>query len=372
MDKGGNRMGKILVSVIVPVYNVAEYLEECVRSLFAQTYRELEIILIDDGSSDGSGQLCDAFAAQDSRVRVIHQENAGVSAARNAGLDAARGEYICFVDGDDWTAPEMVAEAVSVMEREGCDICSFGHFFVEEDGEKRYFGRWETSFLRFQEERQQQRFLCRWLIPGRLVWSVWCRMFRKGIIEQHGLRFALGQRISEDLDFTFRYLAYCQNLYYLPKPLYNYRQRGTSAVHSVPLAHWAVDTLEMVRRQARELSGDARFRDFSIYSGTVLAVLLDNFLKGKPVDEGLAEAVGYFRASDGWEWLLGQARAALRNPMGVLSACGLRIGLQVIGFYHCLLSGKTFAFRWAWQIQTCYVALRELKNKLLRGLKEKP
>ena len=104
-------MGEPLVSVIVPVYNVEAYLARCVASLRGQTYPDLEIILVDDGSADGSGLLCDSFAREDPRIRVIHQPNAGVSAARNAGLEAASGSYVCFVDGDDWAEETMAAEA---------------------------------------------------------------------------------------------------------------------------------------------------------------------------------------------------------------------------------------------------------------------
>ena len=112
-------MGEPLVSVIVPVYNVEAYLARCVASLRGQTYPDLEIILVDDGSADGSGLLCDSFAREDPRIRVIHQPNAGVSAARNAGLEAASGAYVCFVDGDDWAVETMAAEAAAAMEAGG-------------------------------------------------------------------------------------------------------------------------------------------------------------------------------------------------------------------------------------------------------------
>ena len=97
------------ISVIVPVYNVENHLEKCVRSIQAQTYDNLEIILVDDGSPDQCGLMCDAFAAEDNRIRVIHKENGGLSSARNAGIDASTGEYLAFVDSDDWIDPPMYA-----------------------------------------------------------------------------------------------------------------------------------------------------------------------------------------------------------------------------------------------------------------------
>ena len=98
-----------LISVIVPVYKVEPYLERCVRSILCQTYQNLEIILVDDGSPDRCGEMCDAFAKEDARIRVLHKENGGLSDARNAGLDAMRGELVGFVDGDDWIADNMLA-----------------------------------------------------------------------------------------------------------------------------------------------------------------------------------------------------------------------------------------------------------------------
>ena len=138
-------MGEPLVSVIVPVYNVEAYLARCVASLRGQTYPDLEIILVDDGSADGSGLLCDSFAREDPRIRVIHQPNAGVSAARNAGLEAASGSYVCFVDGDDGAEETMAAEAAAAMEAGGGDLCAWGMNIVEEGAGPVYAGRWREE-----------------------------------------------------------------------------------------------------------------------------------------------------------------------------------------------------------------------------------
>ena len=106
-----------LISVIVPIYDVESYLPKCVESVLRQTYTNLEIILVDDGSPDNSGKICDDFAARDPRVRVIHKENGGLSSARNAGLDAAHGEYITFLDSDDWIAEDAYEHLLSVLRK---------------------------------------------------------------------------------------------------------------------------------------------------------------------------------------------------------------------------------------------------------------
>ncbi len=115
-----------LVTVIVPIYNVAVYMDRCVDSIVRQSYRNLEVILVDDGSSDGSGAKCDEWAARDSRIRVIHQTNAGLSMARNAGLDAMAGQYVAMVDGDDFIARDAISTLYNIMEATGAQIVASG------------------------------------------------------------------------------------------------------------------------------------------------------------------------------------------------------------------------------------------------------
>ncbi len=122
----------VLVSVIVPVYNVEKYLEECVNSLTSQTYSNLEILLIDDGSTDGSGNICDSLAKEDARIRVFHLQNGGVSNARNFGIENAKGEYLSFVDSDDWVDLDMYEKMVQKIQLKSCEevdavFCMFAY-----------------------------------------------------------------------------------------------------------------------------------------------------------------------------------------------------------------------------------------------------
>ena len=110
------------ISVIIPVYNTEKYLRRCIDSVLAQTYQDFELLLIDDGSKDSSGAICDEYASQDTRVRVFHKENGGVSSARNLGLDHARGEWITFVDADDWMADDMLQQMLDTADAEGADV----------------------------------------------------------------------------------------------------------------------------------------------------------------------------------------------------------------------------------------------------------
>lgn len=125
-----------LVSIIVPVYNILEYLPRCVRSITAQTYENLEIILVDDGSTDGTGQLCDSLSKEDARIRVFHKENGGSSSARNYGIAHAGGEYLGFVDSDDYVAPDMYERLVKALLKSGKGIAQIGRDEIDEDGNR--------------------------------------------------------------------------------------------------------------------------------------------------------------------------------------------------------------------------------------------
>lgn len=130
----GIHMIKGLVTVVLPIYNVEKYLDRCIESVVRQTYSNIEILLIDDGSNDNCPQMCDEWAKKDSRIKVIHKENQGLGMARNTGIDNASGEYICFFDSDDFIAPETVEEAYNRGIKDNADIVSFGIYFVDEHG----------------------------------------------------------------------------------------------------------------------------------------------------------------------------------------------------------------------------------------------
>ena len=125
------------ISVVVPVYNVEDYLDRCVKSIISQTYENLEVILVDDGSADGSPVMCDSWAQKDPRIKVIHKPNGGVSSARNAALDAATGDFIGFVDSDDWIENDFYELLMKSLAENGSDIAFCGYYVVERSGEKK-------------------------------------------------------------------------------------------------------------------------------------------------------------------------------------------------------------------------------------------
>jgi len=200
----------VRISVIVPVYNVKRYLARCIESVLRQTMADFELILVDDGSTDGSGAMCDTYV-QDERVRVLHQENRGLGLARNAGLERAQGEYVCFIDSDDYAGPELLEHLVTAARRHQADVVIGGWTDVSADGRERRRSRPEALFAA-EEERRACILGCVAAPPEsreEVLWSVsaWAKLYRRDVIERHGLRF-VSERvwISEDILFHLDFL----------------------------------------------------------------------------------------------------------------------------------------------------------------------
>jgi len=213
-----------MVTIIVPVYNISEYLPACVESLRKQTYEDIEIILVDDGSTDGSGALCDEYAAQDARIRVVHKENGGLSSARNAGLDVATGQWVLFVDGDDYLVCDAAERLLNVVKLH--QDADFLHFLYQETD-----GSWQPG-------EQKPEITVQTNVPdlfqylydmGGVAASACTKLFRKELLDS--LRFKEGIR-HEDEELMTRLLPMCRKVVYTNLLLYGYVMRQGSIIHS--------------------------------------------------------------------------------------------------------------------------------------------
>ncbi len=212
-----------LVSIIIPVYNVLPYLREALDSVINQTYRNLEIIIVDDGSTDGSGEICDEYKA-DSRVRVIHQENRGLSGARNTGLDHMTGEYVAFLDSDDAFHPDMVEVMMEALLRHAADMSICGHNnFKTEKSFKQVKQRVHIQFEKEEEYKGKEIFIK--LLEGRLSVVAWDKIYKKEIWYQ--LRYPAGQ-VYEDFYIIPFVLERCEKVVVIPQILVDHRQRKES------------------------------------------------------------------------------------------------------------------------------------------------
>ena len=210
------------ISVIVPVYNVAAYLPACIRSICAQTYSQLEVILIDDGSTDDSGTLCDKFAENDYRIKVIHQQNGGAASAKNAGLRAATGDYLAFVDSDDYLEPDAYSFMMEKMQQYAADVvrCGFQEVYTDSVVNR-------TDHL-LMEVNTPEEFLGKFTTD----WTcglLWDKLYRRELFE--GIFFEEGHRIDDEF-FTYQGLLRAKRIVTIPKVIYSYRKRKSSVMSS--------------------------------------------------------------------------------------------------------------------------------------------
>lgn len=221
---------KGLVSVIIPVYNVEEYLEECIDSVLSQTYPYFEIILVDDGSIDKSGSICDEYVLKDNRISVIHQENRGLSEARNAGVEKATGKYIYFLDSDDWILPETFEQLVEKMNSTNADFVFFDAKSFEDGNPEKAI---KQNYLRYKEYKTNSGYnLLKELQENNEYHSAVPLLFiRKKFYDNFNLNFIKGI-LYEDMVFTYEVFCRAEKAAYINKAFYQRRYRSGSIMTS--------------------------------------------------------------------------------------------------------------------------------------------
>lgn len=262
-----------LISIIVPVYKVEPYLRRCVDSILNQTYRNLEVILVDDGSPDNCGNICDAYAKQDSRVKVIHKENGGLSSARNAGMAASSGKYLSFVDSDDVLASDALEHMQHLAESENADIVIGNHIRFEDVLPTLNEGEVKIT-IRNKEEAMQEFFHngC----------AAWARLYRREI--HHDILFPEGE-INEDEAIVLHLLDRCNRIVYSSRVVYFYMKRSdgesiTMAPFTVKDLAWkknCASNLEFIRQKYPRLETCAakRYRGSLMWHITKISLLND-------------------------------------------------------------------------------------------------
>lgn len=240
------------VSAIVPVYKAEQYLRDCIDSILAQSFSDFELILVEDGSPDGSGLICDAYASQDRRVKVIHKSNGGVSSARNAGLDAAAGEYVFFCDSDDWLGPTILEKGVTACSS-GTDICAFGHVRVKDDETKSV--RIDGSISCSTEELTEQQIID--LIQCSYITAPWGKLISRSLIADK--RFDTDLTFGEDMVFMISLISQGCSIFASSETEYYYRdnQSGLTNNVSVNKCTSAVKAYEFLFRFAHEKAGSS-------------------------------------------------------------------------------------------------------------------
>ena len=214
------------ISVIVPIYNVEQYLRKCIDSIINQTYKNLEIILVDDESPDNCGQICDDYAKKDTRIKVIHKKNGGLSDARNAGLEVCTGNFLSFVDSDDWIELNTYEIMMKSMNEYNADMVVSNINYVYKDKVESKYS--EDKIRCFNKEEAMKELIRDGLVQA----VVWNKLYKREFIDN--LRFKVG-KLNEDEFFTYKICAKAERIVYTPEALYQYRQREDSIMGTYSL-----------------------------------------------------------------------------------------------------------------------------------------
>ncbi|MDO3409403.1 glycosyltransferase [Saccharibacillus sp. CPCC 101409] len=252
----------------MPVFNIEDFLERCLDSLSAQTLKEIEIIIVDDGSTDRSPEIISAYAARDARIVPIRQENRGLSGARNTGLDAASGKFVAFIDSDDWIENEMFEKMVNKAERDSADLCACDFTLAYPEG------RFVRGMLELRDEKLEigSYGLDRFWNGKKYSVVVWNKIYRRAIIEKHGLRFESNRNVfSEDVLFNLCFLKHVAVCSSVQGSYYYYFQRENSLMNS-PKPDYLKRELFLVDR-FREYYAD--YEDRAVYDNLMTRLFFE-------------------------------------------------------------------------------------------------
>lgn len=206
------------ISIIVPCYNVSSFIERLIESVLSQTYKDWELILVDDGSKDNTVEICNQFCNNDNRIRLLRQKNSGASSARNLGLKKATGEYVCFIDADDWVEPTYLANMISASISE-TDLVVGGM----RERNDRYVKDWATHMKSFSRVSFKDALTCKEF--GQLLLGPVAKLFKREIISSFQLAFPENVRVGEDRIFVYNYLKHCKQVIFNGNVDYNYERR---------------------------------------------------------------------------------------------------------------------------------------------------
>lgn len=264
-----------MISVIIPVYQAEKYLKRCVDSVLSQTFQNLEVILIDDGSKDNSGEICDQYAASDNRVKVLHKTNAGVAAARNSGLEMATGDYIAFVDSDDYIDSQMYQSMMSIAEEYQCDVVMCDCVKEFDNYQEIYTHNVREGYYS-REQIEKEHFPHLLMMPNveyPPTISNWLCLFKRK--ENANLRYEEGIRFSEDLLFGAQLLYQAKSFYYMKGScFYHYWMNPQSATHTFKRDKW--NDYKKLHKRIKEIFSKSEIYDFTNQTNLVLLFFVYN------------------------------------------------------------------------------------------------
>lgn len=309
------------ISIIVPIYNIEKYLPRCLDSILAQTYKNLEVILVDDGSVDNSGMIADKYARNDQRINVIHQVNKGVSAARNAGLDLATGDYIGFVDGDDYIEPDMYEILMRIIDEQQVDIAHCGYQMVYPSRIDYYYNTREKQKMN-REEGVFELLKGRKIEPG-----LWNKLYKAELFKQ--IRLPIGIAETEDLLCNFELFCLAESSFFYDVSKYHYMLRSGSATSETLSEKKRRDRYYVVSYIMSKVSYDDIY--YGIAYERYLRILIENSMQ-KDYSKLQKESLEILRKESGKAIL--SRRLGLRVKGIVIATSYLRGFYRIIRYFY--------------------------------------
>ncbi|WP_294358130.1 glycosyltransferase [uncultured Clostridium sp.] len=293
------RNDSIKFSVILSIYNVERYLERCIHSVINQTYRNLEIILVDDGSPDGCPEICDKWKKADNRIKVIHKKNAGLGMARNSGLEIATGDYVCFFDSDDYIELTLFEDVAELLNIEAADLVEFGHYGVDSSGtiNKEFVPTLDKDRFCGSSVREEfwPELICtnpRTGVASNLLMSAWCGIYKKECLDRAKFKFVSEREIvCEDIYSLMCLMPDINSVLVIPKAYYYYCENETSLTHT-----YKVDRFERIiyfQEELQKLCTNAIYTDEIRYR--INRPFLDNLLACIKMEVGCINVNGVIR-----------------------------------------------------------------------------
>lgn len=326
-------MSNPMFSIIVPVYNTEKELERCVRSVTCQSFRDFELILVDDGSKDRSGAICDAFAAEDSRVVAIHQQNAGSSEARNTGIRAAKGRYLLFLDSDDlWDDSDALEGLYGVIEKEPVDVVCFGVKIYEDDGT---FVKERLPKAYLCEDRSKETVLRHLIYSNQYFSASYVKALRREFFMENKLFFVKGLLSGEDGEWSARVMVCCHSIGVFPNAFYKRIRRKEGGITSsigkkniLDVFRAIENGLVFVEQRAETQELRDLYLEYWAYQYAMLYSLA--YRLHKDPDYGMI--IDRFRQ---YKWLLKYDHVKkVKGVRSLTAAFGIRGAIRVLSFYN--------------------------------------
>ena len=295
-------------SVIIPIYNTEAYLKECLYTVAKQSFRDYEIILVDDGSTDNSGKICDEFAAEYEGIcKVVHKENGGLSSARNAGLDIAQGKWIVFVDSDDRISEKFFEQIEDAKSEYSAQMYTYNIRRIDIDGNigEKLIYTIENQGIKFANDKALNEYICNVFSIYKDGWEAWSRIYKKSIIDEYKIRFIDNKKIfAEDLCFTLEYMLHVKSMFKITDMLYFYRITPGSLINTASQETMLTKLYKLSEYiyEKIKLYNKPLMKDFNSFFNNLIGYHIQYKLKNLS-DEDLNKQLDYIRATKyGKKW----------------------------------------------------------------------